>query len=460
MERDSSQLKVIQQSIVAAVILILVTLGAARYFIENHFLWNTQIEGVDCSFMTIEEALHEVSLAKESQVVTVVFLNGETYEVTLKELNFQIDNSIFETIFTSQHANYQENRQYDVDDFLSVDDASLRTFLESLHELQVENMREPQNAYIEWDGEQFLIQDAIEGHVIDFEEAVLFVAEQIKADETKIDFSIITRTKPEIEAHHLTTEYDELNTILNTSISFELADGSTITLDSTIIKNWIFQDENGKYYFNVEDGIYNFVETLATKVDEVNTHMHFVPTDCVEMVSLKLSSKYQAHLDTEKEIEEIWKLIGTSEPLTLKPIYDKVLLSDIPSWIEIDLTRQHVWAYKDGVLVVDTPCVTGKVTDGHATPPGVFFLLNKNRQVYLEGNNSDGSRYKAFVEYWMRFTTNGIGMHDASWRNKFGGEIYYNSGSHGCVNMPESAAVLIYEYIDNTMPIIVYNSTK
>ena len=59
MERDSSQLKVIQQSIVAAVILILVTLGAARYFIENHFLWNTQIEGVDCSFMTVEEALHE-----------------------------------------------------------------------------------------------------------------------------------------------------------------------------------------------------------------------------------------------------------------------------------------------------------------------------------------------------------------------------------------------------------------
>jgi len=49
-------------------------------------------------------------------------------------------------------------------------------------------------------------------------------------------------------------------------------------------------------------------------------------------------------------------------------------------------------------------------------------------------------------------------MHDASWRSVFGGEIYKNNGSHGCVNMPYEAAKTVYSYIDKTMPIIVYSS--
>ena len=29
-----------------------------------------------------------------------------------------------------------------------------------------------------------------------------------------------------------------------------------------------------------------------------------------------------------------------------------------------------------------------------------------------------------------------IGIHDASWRDTFGGTIYKTSGSHGCINVP------------------------
>ena len=51
------------------------------------------------------------------------------------------------------------------------------------------------------------------------------------------------------------------------------------------------------------------------------------------------------------------------------------------------------------------------------------------------------------MKYWMPFN-GGIGLHDASWRSKFGGEIYKNSGSHGCVNLPRSVAETIYNNID------------
>ena len=75
----------------------------------------------------------------------------------------------------------------------------------------------------------------------------------------------------------------------------------------------------------------------------------------------------------------------------------------------------------------------------------------------MEGYNRDGSKYSSFVDYWMRFYE-GVGFHDATWRSQFGGNIYLTNGSHGCVNMPKDAAIILYEYINETMPIIVYNS--
>ena len=57
-----------------------------------------------------------------------------------------------------------------------------------------------------------------------------------------------------------------------------------------------------------------------------------------------------------------------------------------------------------------------------------------------------GEDYETFVNYWMPFD-GGIGMHDATWRSKFGGDIYKTKGSHGCINLPLSVAKKIYEYV-------------
>ena len=51
----------------------------------------------------------------------------------------------------------------------------------------------------------------------------------------------------------------------------------------------------------------------------------------------------------------------------------------------------------------------------------------------------------------------GIGFHDASWRNTFGGTIYKKNGSHGCVNMPYAAAKTLFENVYAGMPVICYN---
>ena len=56
----------------------------------------------------------------------------------------------------------------------------------------------------------------------------------------------------------------------------------------------------------------------------------------------------------------------------------------------------------------------------------------------------------------MPFIRNSIGLHDASWRGKFGGSIYKGNGSHGCVNLPTEAAKWFYDNLTTNVAVLVH----
>lgn len=121
------------------------------------------------------------------------------------------------------------------------------------------------------------------------------------------------------------------------------------------------------------------------------------------------------------------------------------------SCVEVDIGNQMVYCYINDTLAVATPCVTGNRW-AHPTSIGNFRINSKETNRYLQGYNSDGSRYKSWVNFWMPFN-GGQGLHDAGWRSVFGGDIYMNGGSHGCVNMPYDAAAAIYSLAWVGMPV-------
>ncbi len=55
----------------------------------------------------------------------------------------------------------------------------------------------------------------------------------------------------------------------------------------------------------------------------------------------------------------------------------------------------------------------------------------------------------------MRFAGN-CGIHDASWRRKFGGDIYKHNGSHGCVNIPSDQAAQLYNMVGIGTIVVVH----
>ena len=119
------------------------------------------------------------------------------------------------------------------------------------------------------------------------------------------------------------------------------------------------------------------------------------------------------------------------------------------TYIEISIAQQHMWFYEKGKLLVDTDIVTGNRGDCD-TPTGSYTLESRARDTTLTGEG-----YSSFVSYWMGFY-GGYGIHDASWRSSYGGDIYEGNGSHGCVNTPYEKVKIIYEHTDYDTPVYIY----
>ncbi|MCD7917999.1 MAG: L,D-transpeptidase, partial [Clostridiales bacterium] len=117
------------------------------------------------------------------------------------------------------------------------------------------------------------------------------------------------------------------------------------------------------------------------------------------------------------------------------------------TYVEINLTAQHLYYYKNGALVVESDFVSGK---NDATPTGTYGIQYCERYATLNGEN-----YSSPVSYWMPFY-DGVGLHDASWRTSFGGTIYKTNGSHGCINLPIKVAKQLYENMSAGTAVIVY----
>lgn len=121
------------------------------------------------------------------------------------------------------------------------------------------------------------------------------------------------------------------------------------------------------------------------------------------------------------------------------------------TYIELDKQNQKFYYYVDNELVLESDIVTGLPTKQRDTPTGIYFIINKAREANLVGETWDVE-----VDYWLGVTYTGVGFHDASWRNKFGGTIWKNNGSHGCINTPYDTMKELYETVDIGTAVIIY----
>ena len=160
------------------------------------------------------------------------------------------------------------------------------------------------------------------------------------------------------------------------------------------------------------------------------------------------TNKLEVKVTAENGNERVYIINVTVKELD--PIEVTVDKKNNLSYIKVSIAEQKLYYYERNKLMLETNIVTG-MRGVSPTPTGDYKVLSKARNVNLTGDD-----YTSFVSYWIAFKGNSYGLHDASWRSRFGGNIYTYNGSHGCVNMPRSEVSKLYNMVEIGTPVYVH----
>jgi len=305
--------------------------------------------------------------------------------------------------------------------------------------------KQTKDAYIDLD--TMKIVSEVTGDSLDYKALAKAVASQLERDPEKNEFSFKSSdyiAKPEVRASDLKDELKFDRKYLADGLTLKSDDGTKIHLTAKQLSKVILYSKDGPEYSS--DGAYKVAKELS---DDFRTDTHTVETE--EGQKTLINYVIRQSVDTRKTGDSI--LEAAKEGKSGK-IYLKAGEEDTNTRIEVSISSQKVYYVKDGKMQLETSVVTG--SSSHPTPRGIFRLSYKERNVTLTGPNGDGTSYASKVSYWMPFN-GGVGLHDAPWRSSFGGSIYVNGGSHGCVNMPVQAAKKLYNSVEAGTLVYVYD---
>ena len=218
------------------------------------------------------------------------------------------------------------------------------------------------------------------------------------------------------------------------------------------IASWLSADDNLKLTLNT-DAMSDYISEMGKKYNTFGKNKQ-LKTSYGQEVTV-VGGAYGWKIDPSGELEQLSEDVLAGKDVSRDFVYRYTAASHDGndygnSYVEINLTAQHLFLYVDGKKVLETDFVSGNPNKGNATPTGAYGITYKEENATLNGEN-----YSTPVNYWMPFNGN-VGMHDATWRSKFGGSIYKTNGSHGCVNLPLSAAKTIFGYVSKGFPVLVY----
>ena len=453
--------KVLNIVVLICIVIIFLIFVLTIMFIKDTFHYSTSINGIDCSFLNINDAIKKLEKTMNSTKITFLFADDKEYTCVGAYFDFEVNSANpLLGILSKQKDSDENKKEYNLTDLYNVDEEVAKNYLSSLSIFTDKNTnKEPVNAYLKWDEDnsEFYIVPEVYGNKLDFNEAINYLLNALRNGKTVIDFREITDITPEITANsiELKEQKENINKIVATTVEYKLHNGDTYKLNASTIKDWVSRDDNGNYSIDLKSNVTKFVDKLAKKAKYKITSTKFNATGLGE-ISVSFGRATYANVDKEKEIERLTKQLESKKSAKFDVIYEALPdYTKIDTYVELDLSRQRVWMYVNGECVLETPCVTGNVAQGYSTPAGIYYLTYKTMNATLEGYNYDGSTYSTPVTYWMPFN-GGIGFHDATWRGSFGGNIYMTNGSHGCVNLPYWAASTLYSYINTSIPIILY----
>ncbi|KOA18483.1 putative peptidoglycan binding domain protein [Clostridium homopropionicum DSM 5847] len=427
----------------------------------NHFYIGSKINSISVSGKNIEDAKGVIEAELQNYTLTLKERESKSEQIKASDVGLKLSsgeelNKLKDTQNPFKWvAVFFTEKDCKMNIGLSYDENLLKEKIDKLSCFSSDNVVEPKNPSFKYEDNNYVIISEVSGNKVDKDILYCYVVNSMLKGENEIDLeSAGCYVKPKYNSDSKETieVKDTLNKYVSSKITYTFGEKKE-TLDGSIINTWLKVDDNFQITFD-EKKVMAYMDTLSKTYDTVGKTRKFV-TSLGNTIYIN-GGDYGQSIDKDKEVRNLIKDIKEGRTITKEPEYSSKTAfpsnnGDIgTTYVEINLSKQQLWFYKDGSLIVEGDVVTGNISKNHSTRKGVFKLKYKARNAILRGAD-----YATFVNYWMPFD-GGIGIHDASWRKNFGGDIYRTDGSHGCVNSPYNVAHLIYDNIKPGTPIICY----
>ncbi len=464
-QEGGKQKKKIPVLVVSAVAAVLI-LGSGIYLFigstyKDTFFAGTVINGQDASGMTVDEVKTMISQEISSYELTLLERDGKQETITREQLGLMAEfDGTLEKILEEQNPYAWlpaqiKGSEYEIPAMVVYEEENMEKVLKNLDCMDEEQTVKPENARISQyiPGTGYVIEPETEGNEVDYErfqEAVVQAVTELKGELSLEEAGVYVEPEIRAEDETLQTLLEQYNRYGTITVTYTFGDKKEV-LDGETISQWLYAE--GDEVIISDEAVTDYVQTLATKYNTAyrakSLKTSYGPTVVINR------GHYGWKIDQAAEKKKLMEILKAGESVTREPEYSQKAASHGANdygdtYVEINLTAQHLFFYKDGKLLVESDFVSGNVSKGWTTPPGAFPITYKERNATL-----DGEGYSTPVSYWMPFN-GGIGMHDASWRSSFGGTIYKTNGSHGCINLPPAVAKTIYENISQGDPVLCY----
>ena len=446
---------IIVASAVVAILVAIYIVGIVR--VSGKFLPNTSIGACDLSGLTQQEA--EQALTKATEEYTLTVSCGD-FSTTIDGASVSVDRD--EARIAKEAYDKQSpflwpivalfHSEPDVDQAITYDNVRFDQQLDDAIDEFHKNTLPADNASVALDDKTQLysLSGTVEGKALEKQTVLNEAHASVSSMRTSVDLNpgSAMRDAQVSDLPQYQKAVENANSVRQATIPITHNGAQIILCDPLLIRSWV----------TVSDDPAVKVDSAAIKTWTENRLSPLVYEE---------GEWGEVFLDVDRFVSSFTERLKNGEPGAFEVFtYDELnregtsrqrayerspWKKELGRYIDVDLNAQFARFFDSkGNVLWESAFVSGDQLAGHQTVTGTYELyahVPGQVLVGLDYNNDGKPDYESYVNFWMPFY-GGYGLHDATWRDDFGGDLYMYNGSHGCINLPYDKAEELYNMTD------------
>lgn len=433
--------------------------GVAYAYFSDHLVPGTKVAGIDASNMTRDEVARAVAEREAAWSEQVTSPTGFSLTLTAADVGVKVDaQAVADDAFAKTDPvrwplDLLAPKTTGLGKRESVDQEALAAYVQQAVDAYNQGAQAPTDATVSFDATQaaYVVSAESAGTQLDPAAVTEAVRRGVSERAAQVELDDSALAKPAVSSgdEGLNQVAASANAMIGTQVPIT-KDGKTVaTVDTDQLASWVSVSDDNQVQLD-EDAVRTWVKKNLTRAAKGEDDEHVFGLDADKTTAALTASVKEG--------------AGAPVELVTKTIKDKPKETDgaaeLGRHLDVNLSTQYARFYdENGKVIWESDIVSGKTSEGRDTPTGDFHIMGKQTDRDLVGADEDHDGepdYVSHVQYWMPFRSGGYGLHDASWRSSFGGTIYKNNGSHGCVNLPTSKAAELYQIVKKGDRVVVH----